>query len=161
MASNVTTDDRARESINVPPWVNRTMSWILRSPFRRFVDGSILLLTVTGTHTGRRYTFPVQYIEEGDDLWVMTGHASEKRWWKNLRSPARVEIVLRGRTVPATAVAITRETDPETVDAGVGRYVERFPKMAEKVGLPADDTATTAMTAADTVMVRITPTPTT
>jgi deazaflavin-dependent oxidoreductase (nitroreductase family) len=115
------------------------------------------LLTVTGTRSGRRYSFPVQYIEEGDDLWVMTGHASEKRWWKNLRSPAPVEIVLRGRTVPAMAMAVTREADPETVDAGVRRYVERFPKTAEKVGLPTDDPATAARTAADTVMVRITP----
>jgi deazaflavin-dependent oxidoreductase (nitroreductase family) len=157
MASSATTEKRAGEAVRVPPWVNRLMAWIVRSPFRRFVDRSILLLTVTGTRSGRRYSFPVQYIEEGDDLWVMTGHASEKRWWKNLRSPAPVEIVLRGRTVPAIAIAVTREADPETVDAGVRRYVERFPKMAEKVGLPTDDPATAARTAADTVMVRITP----
>lgn len=97
----------------------------------------------------------MQYVREDDTLWVMSGHASQKRWWRNLRSPAPVAVLLRRRTHTGSAQAFHAGTDPELVDEGIRRYLARFPKMAARVGLPPDDPSAFARTAADTVIVRV------
>ena len=88
---------------------------ILRSPFSRVVDRGIVLLTVTGRRTGRRFSFPVQYVQEGDVLWVMSGAGPEKTWWRNLVGGAPVQVLLRRHAFDGTAQVATYPTDPETV----------------------------------------------
>jgi len=151
-----TTEPHVRDEMpSTPPWLNGLMRRVLRSPFSGLVDRGIVLLTVTGTVSCRRYTFPVQYVREDDTLWVMSGHASQKRWWRNLRSPAPVEVLLRRKARLGTAQAVHAGTDPELVAEGIRRYLARFPKMAARVGLPPDDPSAFARTAADTVIVRV------
>jgi hypothetical protein len=51
------------------PRLNRAMSRLVRSPFSRLVDRSILLLTMCGRRSGQPYTFPVQYVQRGEVVW--------------------------------------------------------------------------------------------
>jgi F420H(2)-dependent quinone reductase len=87
--------------------VNRTVNPVLRvvlsSPAHRLVSGHLMLITVTGRRTGRRFTIPVGYHEDGGGrLRVDLDWPERKRWWRNLRgeSGAPVSVVLRG--VPRT-----------------------------------------------------------
>jgi deazaflavin-dependent oxidoreductase (nitroreductase family) len=137
----------------VPGWVNATMRWLLRSPLSRLVDRGIVLLTVTGRRTGRRFSFPVQYVEDGDTLWVMSGAGPEKTWWRNLVGGARVEVRLRRHPYDGAAEVATYEADPATVEDGVRRYAARFPRFAKKFGI--DDPEAFAAYVRNTVIVRI------
>lgn len=89
---------------------NPFMKWLLRSPLHGVVSGMYLLITFTGRKSGRTYTTPVQYAQEGDTLHIITSEGYT--WWKNLRGGADVQVHLRGRMYPARA---DTTTDPQTI----------------------------------------------
>lgn len=76
-------------------WYNPLVTWLLRSPLRRLMDGSTLLLTYTGRKSGRAYTFPISYAQTGDHLRLIT--AESKAWWKSLEAHSGVTLWLRGQ----------------------------------------------------------------
>jgi deazaflavin-dependent oxidoreductase (nitroreductase family) len=137
------------------PWVNRIMIRLLRSPLSRLVDGGVMLLTVTGRRTGRSYTLPVQYVWDGQVLWVYAGGSEAKSWWRNLVGGADVEVLLRRRVHSATAVAYAHADAPELVADGLGRYVDRFPASSKRLGIGSGDRFAFEQAAAHTVIVRI------
>ena len=138
-----------------PAALNVTMRWLLRSPLSGMVHGQLMLLTVTGRKTGNEYTFPVQYVADGDTLWVITGGHEDKTWWRNLRSEAPVTVLLRRERRAGRAQAFTHAERPELVEAGLRNYQEHYPKIAAKLGAPPGDEDAFRTVAATTVMVRI------
>ena len=89
----------------VPPRVlvrlaNPFVRLLLRSPAHGLLDSSVLLLHVTGRKSGRRYVIPVNYVDIGGRLTVVT----IAPWRVNLRGGADVEVTLRGRTRPMHAL---------------------------------------------------------
>ena len=83
----------------IPPIVNRTMKFVLRSPMHGLVDKQILLITFTGRKSGKTYTTPVSYSQSGDQVVIFT-HAD---WWKNLRGDAPVSVHIRGQELQGLA----------------------------------------------------------
>lgn len=47
--------------------------WIPRSPLRGLIDGKVLVLTVTGRKSGKRYRVPLNYVRDRDALICFTG----------------------------------------------------------------------------------------
>ncbi|MCB0183370.1 MAG: nitroreductase family deazaflavin-dependent oxidoreductase, partial [Caldilineaceae bacterium] len=82
---------------------NPMLKWLLRSPWHAAASNEVLLITVTGRKTGKRYTTPVNYVRDGDVLSVLS-HA-HRTWWRNLRGGAPVTIVLQGKTIKTIATA--------------------------------------------------------
>lgn len=80
---------------------NPFMKWLLRSPLHMLVSGSFLLITFSGRKSGRIYTTPVQYNQNGDTLTIIT--SAGYIWWKNLRDGAAASVVLRGKKRNVTA----------------------------------------------------------
>lgn len=76
---------------------NPVIGALLRSPLHRLLSPGLLLLTVTGRHSGRRYAIPVGYQRDGDDLVVMVSEARRKQWWRNYYEPGPVDVRLRGQ----------------------------------------------------------------
>ena len=64
---------------------NPLVRMLLRSPLHRVLDGSFLVLHLTGRKTGRRYNIPVGYVDM-DGRFVMVTVA---RWRVNLRAARR------------------------------------------------------------------------
>jgi deazaflavin-dependent oxidoreductase (nitroreductase family) len=94
---------------------------LLRSPLHRLASGSLLLITYRGRSSGRRFTIPVMYAEREGTLTIVVGHAERKRWWRNLRGGAEVEVQLRGRRLRGQAEVVG--------DSGaVERYLARYPR---------------------------------
>ncbi|MGE5642713.1 MAG: nitroreductase/quinone reductase family protein, partial [Byssovorax cruenta] len=62
---------------------NDFISWVLRSPFHGMLSNSMMLITVTGRKTGKKYTTPVGYFRENGDLLVLTSR--DRTWWRNLQ----------------------------------------------------------------------------
>jgi len=115
---------------------NRVVRALLASPLHRLFGGGILVITVTGRRTGRRYSTPVQCVQRGDSLFIVS-HRS-RGWWRNLREPAPVDVRHRGRRRNGTGRVLASD-DREALDALRGTMLG---KAAERRG-------------ADTVLVRI------
>jgi len=89
---------------------------LLRSPLHHLASGSLLLIIYRGRRSGRRFTIPVMYVGREGALTIFVGHAERKRWWRNLRRGAAVEVWLRGRRLRGHAEA------SGAVETHLGRY---------------------------------------
>ncbi len=103
---------------------NPMMKWLLRSPLHVIVSRMYMLITFTGRKSGKVYTTPVQYAQEGHTLTVIS--SAEYKWWKNLRGGADVRLLLRGQEVIGRADATT---DPTAIAAAIARV---YPSLSEE-----------------------------
>jgi F420H(2)-dependent quinone reductase len=95
---------------------NPLVRLVLSSPLHPLLSRSLALITVTGLKTGRTYTFPVGYKQEGDRVTIGVGWPERKRWWRNLRGGAPVRVRLRGNIRSGHAEARGDERTGVTVD---------------------------------------------
>ena len=85
---------------------NPLVTAVLRSPAHWLLSSGLMLLTVTGRRSGRRYTIPVGYHRLDDCIVVLVAEARSKKWWRNYRTPGGIEVKLRGKTLHGTAHAL-------------------------------------------------------
>jgi deazaflavin-dependent oxidoreductase (nitroreductase family) len=109
---------------------NDFMAWVLRSPFHGILSGGMMLVTVTGRKSGRKYTTPVEYYREGDCLWVVTNR--NRTWWRNVRSGAETNLLLKRKSV--TAFAET-ELEENAVESRMYDYLQHIPRAAKPLGI--------------------------
>ena len=120
------------ETPTIPPIVNQTMKFILRSPMHGVVSKSILLISFTGRKSGKTYTTPVSYSQTGDQVRIFT-HAD---WWKNLRSGAPVTLRLRGRELKGLAEPVAE--DKQAVASGLAAHLRKVTSDARYYGVTFD-----------------------
>jgi hypothetical protein len=106
---------------------NPLVAALLRSPLHRLLSPGLLLITVTGRHSGRRYSIPVGYQRDGEDLVVMVSEARRKQWWRNYYEPRPITVRLRGRERAGRAELVAPGSDEFC--ALVERTLERMPWM--------------------------------
>jgi hypothetical protein len=70
----------------------------------------LLLLTFTGRKSGKEFTTPMRYAQEGETLRMTVMYP----WWKNLVEEATVHVLLRGQMRTGTAEVLP-EKDGEVV----------------------------------------------
>ena len=133
---------------------NGFMSWLLRSPFHGMLSNGMMLITVTGRKTGKKYTTPVGFYRENGDLWVLTSRG--RTWWKNLQGGADVSLLLQRKSVNAFAQP---ELETKTVETLLHEYVKRIPQAAKPMGIRVENGNANAeditRVAADRLFVRI------
>ena len=95
---------------------NPVVSAVLSSPLHPLLSRSLALITITGRHSGRRYTFPVGYRQNGDRVLINVGWPERKQWWRNLRDAGRVEMRIRGTRRKGQALARGDERTGVTVE---------------------------------------------
>jgi deazaflavin-dependent oxidoreductase (nitroreductase family) len=120
------------ETPTIPPFVNKTMKAILRSPMHGVVSKTMLLISFTGRKSGKTYTTPVDYSQDGDQVTIFT-HAS---WWKNLRDEAPVTLRIRGRDLQGVAEPVAE--DKAAVAAGLSAHLRKVPSDAKYYGVTLD-----------------------
>lgn len=113
---------------------NDFMSWVLRSPFHGMLSNGMMLITMTGRKTGKKYTTPVGYYRNGNYLWVITSH--DRTWWKNLRGGADVSLLLKRRPVTAFAEP---ELEVSAVEARMYKYIKYVPRAAKPLGIRVEN----------------------
>ena len=135
---------------------NDFMSWVLRSPLHGLLSNEMMLITVTGRKTGRKYTTPVSYYRQNGYLWVMTSR--DRTWWKNLKGGTEVSLLLRRQPVSAFAEP---ELDLEAVQARMVEYLRHVPQAARPLGIRMENgnvnPADIARTSRERLFVRIEP----
>jgi deazaflavin-dependent oxidoreductase (nitroreductase family) len=121
------------ETPTVPPIVNRGMKLVLRSPMHGIVSKTVLLITFTGRKSGKIYTTPVSYSQNGDQVTIFT-HAE---WWKNLRNGEPVTLRIQGRELQGLAEPIAE--DKGAVAAGLSQHLRKVPSDAKYYEVTFDD----------------------
>ena len=98
---------------------NPLVRLLARSPLHGMLDGSVVLLHVTGRKTGRRYDVPVNYTDIDGRLTVVTIAG----WRVNLRGGADVEVTWRGGRRRMHALL---EEDPAPVAVSYQTVIDRL-----------------------------------
>jgi hypothetical protein len=117
---------------SVPPFVNKAMKFILRSPVHGMVSKSVLLISFTGRQSGITYTTPVSYSQHDDQVTIFS-HAN---WWKNLRGGAPVTLRIQGRDLHGMAEPVAE--NKQTIAAGLAAHLQKVPSDARWYGVSLD-----------------------
>lgn len=123
----------ATSAPTMPPYLNKAMKFVLRSPIHGVVSKQIMLITFTGRKSGKTYTTPVSYSQHGDQVHVFS-HAS---WWKNLRGGAPVTMRIRGREVQGIAEPVAE--DKQAIARALGEHLRKVPFDAKYYDVTFDD----------------------
>lgn len=108
---------------------NAFFASVLRSPLHGTFSRTILLITVKGK-SGREYTTPVGYAQEGVLLRVTS--TRDRWWWKNLRGGAMATLLLKGKLITAHGIVKEKEGD---VAEGLEAYLRGVPQYAKNFGV--------------------------
>jgi deazaflavin-dependent oxidoreductase (nitroreductase family) len=128
------TEEPRAETLRFQGAANRIMRGLQRTPLlNRLVGRWLLTLYVVGRKSGRPYTVPVAYTQQGDSLLVGTPFA----WGRNLRSGEPVEIRLKGKRRRADVQVFTDERRVVELYGQMSRDNHNFASF-NKIGLDAD-----------------------
>ena len=112
--------------------INPFMRLILRSPLHRLISNRVMLLSFTGRKSGKRYSTPVSYTREGNNVIVV----SFSPWWKNFMEPAPVEMRIRGMTIRGQGVFVRDAVRIEEIVNTLMTHDGR--EMMQRMGLWVD-----------------------
>ena len=133
---------------------NTFISWVLRSPFHGLLSNGMMLITVTGRKTGKKYTTPVGYYQQDGCLWILTSR--DRQWWRNVTNGTEVSLLLKKKSVQGFAEA---ELDAQAVEARMVEYLQHVPKAAKPLGIRMENnmvnTEDVARVARDRLFVKI------
>jgi hypothetical protein len=110
-------------------WYNPIIKALLYSPLHWLISSSIMLITVTGQKTGRKYTIPVSYRRGEEDEPFTVFSRTNRTWWRNLQDGADVTLRVRGKNY--TGHAEVTEVDEETRMAYLKEMYSRMMKEEE------------------------------
>jgi deazaflavin-dependent oxidoreductase (nitroreductase family) len=121
------------QATTVPPFVNKAMKFVLRSPVHGMVSKTILLITFTGRKSGNTFTTPVSYSQHNDQVYIFT-HAE---WWKNLRYCPTVSLCIQGREFQGLAEPVAE--DKQAIADRLSEHLQKVPSDARYYGVTFDD----------------------
>ena len=107
-------------------FINPAVLLLLKSPLHWLLSSSVMLITFKGRRSGNTFTTPVRYIEEGGVIRCFTARTNQ--WWRNMREPARVTLLVAGRERTCEMKAIYNEADK--VRRELTKLLKRFPQDA-------------------------------
>jgi deazaflavin-dependent oxidoreductase (nitroreductase family) len=109
---------------------NAFVKMLLRSPLHAMFSKNMMLVTVKGCKSGKFYSTPVNYVQDGDQLYVTS--QKDRSWWRNLRGGAQAILCLRGKDTLAEAVVLEEEPG---VTAQLAAYLAKTPQYARNFGV--------------------------
>lgn len=155
-------NELARRSFWVTNHVgNPILRTVLRSPAGRWLGRSLAVLSYRGRRTGRRHALVVQYVRDGQYVWVLPAHPDDKTWWRNFDELGDIELRLAGNDLRGRAIALRGRDHPDDVLRGLTVYLRGLPRARKRLGLAAQPSVEPDMDlaalATRTVIVRIEP----
>ena len=107
--------------------VNLVVRGLLRTPgLSRIIGSRLVTLYVVGRKSGRRYTVPVSYLAQGDDLLIGTSFG----WARNLRTGEPMAFRFKGKIRSADVQTSTAEPDVVTAYAHMAAANPAFARFS-------------------------------
>jgi deazaflavin-dependent oxidoreductase (nitroreductase family) len=107
--------------------VNLVVRGLLRTPGLSRITGSRLItLYAAGRKSGRRYTVPVSYLAQGDDLLIGTSSG----WARNLRTGEPAAVRFKAKIRLADIQTLTAEPDVVTAYAHMAAENPAFARLS-------------------------------
>lgn len=153
-ASAATNHTQTAPKPPLPRWayglVNPLIKAILSSPLHRLLSNDLMVLRFHGRKSGRQYSIPVGYLQQGNALFIF----SHSAWRANLVNAAPVSVRLRGTLLHGTADHVQ---DSQAIIEVVRLFVARRGEaMARRMGLlAAGTTVDSPGLASGTFLIRI------
>jgi hypothetical protein len=80
---------------------------ILKSERHALLSSHVMLISMKKRETTNQISFPVDYLREGNTVYV----GSDSAWWKNLEGGAEVRMLIQGTEYVGWATPITDDLD--------------------------------------------------
>lgn len=116
-------------NVLINPW----MCWVLGSPLHGWLSASLLLVSYRGRKTGKRYTLPVGYAQNGKQIYILPGNPEKKTWWRNLKGGLPLELTLRGQVLQAQGRLLDPQAEQAELAHGLGVYLQQTPGLAQQM----------------------------
>ena len=110
--------------------VNPLMRLILNSPLHGMMSGGLLLITYRGRKSGKEYTLPVQYAQDGKKIYIIPGMPEQKTWWRNLKGGLPVRLTLRGQVVNGNGIVLEQPGDAAEILTASELSLQRSTQLA-------------------------------
>lgn len=146
--------------MNIKPFmikvVNPIMNRLLRSPLHSIVSDRIMAIEYTGRKSGKAYSIPSSRFDDNGLIYCFT----EGNWWRNFNEECDVQLILRRKTVTASAKSL--RDHPDEFIRIFGRMLNQFPSDARYHGIKLDPykkpvTGELERISKDCVMIKFTP----
>jgi hypothetical protein len=109
---------------------NDIMKAVLHSPLHSVFSQNTLLITMTGLKTGQEYSVPVNYVQDGNTLYIISKRY--RTWWRNLRGGRPVRVWLRGTQTKGQA---TTDEVYVTVVENLKSFFQKRPDISRYFGV--------------------------
>ena len=109
------------------------MKAVLRSPLHWALSNNTLLIAFVGRKSGCKYCLPVNYVPDGNILYITSQR--DHAWWRNLRGGAPVIVRLHGRDIPGEGIVIE---ECGSVMENLKRFFQVVPKFAKYFSVRLD-----------------------
>jgi deazaflavin-dependent oxidoreductase (nitroreductase family) len=80
-------------------------------------------LTVTGRSSGREITFPVWFVRDGGQLYLVPVTGTDSNWYKNVLKESMIRVLAGGAQLIARAAPVT---DPARVSEILDRFRAKY-----------------------------------
>jgi deazaflavin-dependent oxidoreductase (nitroreductase family) len=117
---------------------NPIVRFILRSPLHGIMSKNLMLITYTGQKSGKEFTLPVSYLQDGDTVFVIPGMPEKKVWWHNIHQNTPVLLRLRGKVISSQASLLSVENDLETMARALSLFKRKLPAGASSYKVKQD-----------------------
>jgi deazaflavin-dependent oxidoreductase (nitroreductase family) len=117
---------------------NPSVRLILKSPLHRMMSATLLLIAYNGRKSGKEYTLPVQYVRNGQFIYIVPGTPEKKTWWRNLRGGAPVRLLLAGKAINGKATILEGNPEAAHIAQALDSYLRRFPASARMHAIRID-----------------------
>jgi len=106
---------------------NPIVRFIMRSPLHGLMSKDVMLITYRGQKSGKEFTLPVSYLEDGATVFVIPGMPDKKVWWHNIHENTPVLINLRGKSISAQASLLSAEKDLNVMTNALRLFFRKMP----------------------------------
>jgi hypothetical protein len=108
---------------------------ILRSPLHGLMSAGLLLISYRGRKSGKEYTLPVQYTQDGKKIYIIPGMPEQKTWWRNLKGGLPVRLTLRGQVVNGNGIILEQPRDAAEILTASELSLKRSAQLARMYGV--------------------------
>lgn len=111
--------------------------FLLRRGWMGDADKILMVITTTGRKSGKKFSTPIGYLRDGDDVIALTTEGSTN-WWRNVTASGEATLEIKGETLNVRASVVTDEAERQRIFALYKKDVKYF-KINFRVELDAPE----------------------